>query len=105
MKSREEIERLTEDTLNSLDNMQQVEANEFLYGKVINRMQMNERKERLTYRRLVLRLSFTLVLFAGINIASFYVLQHRETRTTKPVSSSANAFAREYSLTGENYNY
>lgn len=105
MKSREEIERLTENTLNSLDHLKQVEVNEFLYGKVINRMQMREREQRLTYRQLMLRLSFALVLFAGMNIGSFYVLQHRETHTSKPVSSSSDAFAREYSLTGESYNY
>ena len=105
MKSKQEIERLAGEALNSLDNVQQAEANEFLYSKIINRMQMREQQERAGYRRLMLRLSFALVLFTGLNVASFYVLQHQKTRPAKPVRSSEAAFAREYSINGDSYNY
>lgn len=105
MKSQQEIDRLTESALNSLDNLQQVEANDFLYSKIVNRIQMRQQQDRAGFRRLMVRLSFALVLFAGINVASFLILEHQRNKPQKPVKANEAAFASEYSLTDDGYNY
>jgi len=38
MKNQQEIERMAEQTLNSLNNLQQLEANEYLHAKIVQRM-------------------------------------------------------------------
>jgi len=105
MKSQQEIDRITESALSSLDNLQQVEANDFLYSKIINRMQMRGQQDRAAFRSLMMRLSFALVLFAGINVASFLVLEHQRNKPQKPAKLNEAAFASEYSLTNNGYNY
>ena len=105
MKNKQETERLTEATFNSLDNLQQVEANEFLYAKIRNRMQANEFQERVTYNRLMVKLSVALGLFICINGVSFYLFQHRQNKPAKTTTSPAAAFAEEYSLKDNSYNY
>lgn len=105
MKSQQEIDRLTESALSSLDNLQQVEANDFLYGKIVNRMQMRHQQDRAGFRRLMMRLSFALVLFAGANVTSFLVLEHQRNKPQKPAKANKAAFASEYSLTNDGYNY
>ena len=107
MKNKQDIEKLTETTLASLDNLQPVEANEFLYGKVVNRMQMREALNRKTNQRLMLKLAAALVVFIGINAASFYVFerQQRKPQTKSAVVTGAAAFAQEYSLQNNSYNY
>jgi hypothetical protein len=105
MKNKQEIEHLTEATLNSLDNLQQVEANEFLYAKIRHRMQTSELHERASYNRLMVQLSVALCLFICINGASFYLFQHRQSKTAETNASAAAAFAEEYSLKDNSYSY
>lgn len=107
MKNKQDVEKLAKMTLTSLDNLQPVEANEFLYGKVINRMQMREALDRKTSRRLMLKLAVALVAFIGINAASFYVFERQQHKAhPKPaVVTGAAAFAQEYSLQNSSYNY
>jgi len=105
MKNKQEIERLTEAALNSLDNLQPVEANEFLYAKIRNRMQANELQERTSYNRLMVKLSVALGLFICINGVSFYLFQHQQSKSTKTTASAAAAFAEEYSLKDNSYSY
>ena|SRR5476651_2357752 len=106
MKNKQETERLTEATFNSLDNLQQVEANEFLYAKIKNRMRANEQRERVVYNRLMVKLSVALGLFICINGVSFYALQHRDNKGVKAkTTASAASFAEEYSLKDNSYNY
>lgn len=105
MKNIQEIEQLTEATLNSLNNLQPIEANEFLYAKIMHRMQVNEQQERITYNRLMVKLSVALGLFICLNGVSFYVLQHQQSKTTKTTAATKAAFAEEYSLKDNSYNY
>ena len=105
MKNKQEIERLTEATLNSLDNLQPVEANEFLYAKIRNRMLVKDQQERVGFNRLMVKLSVALGLFVCLNVASFYVFRHQENKPVKATASTAAAFAREYSLNDNTYNY
>jgi len=105
MKNKQEIEQLTNATLNSLNNLQLVEANEFLYAKVMHRMQVNEQQERITYSRLMVKLSVALGLFICLNGVSFYALQHQQNKTNKTTVATKAAFAEEYSLKDNSYNY
>jgi len=107
MNNKQEIEKLTEATLNSLNNLQHVEANEFLYAKVINRMRTNELKERVVYTRLMIKLSVALGLFICVNGVSYYLFERQSKGKTevKITKSGAAAFAEEYSLNANSYNY
>lgn len=102
MKTLREIEELTESTLNSLDNLQTVEANEYLYAKVKNRLLQN-RQNTAAYTRLMLRLSLALLLFLSINVASFYLLNTRQHTANKP--KGINAFSQAYFPRNNSYNY
>jgi hypothetical protein len=105
MKNKQEIEQLTNATLNSLNKLQPVEANEFLYAKVMHKMQVNEQQERVTYSRLMVKLSVALGLFICLNGVSFYALQHQQNKTNKTTAATKAAFAEEYSLKDNSYNY
>ena len=107
MKNKQELEKLAEMALTSLDNLQPVEANEFLYGKIANRIQMRQTLDRKTSQRLMLKLAVALVVFIGVNAASFYVLerQQHQAHPKAVVATGAAAFAQEYSLQNSSYNY
>jgi len=107
MNNKQAIEKLTEATLNSLNGLQQVEANEFLHAKIINRMQANELKERVTYNRLMVKLSVALGLFICVNGVSYYLFAHQSQNKgkVKTTVSPVAAFAEEYSLNTNSYNY
>jgi len=106
MKGKHELEKLADDALSSIDNIGQVEANEFLYGKIMSRMQARQVAERQQFNRLMLKLSMVLTLFVGINGVSFYLLhKHRQhPQQAKQVNGQA-AFAQEYSLKNSTYGY
>jgi hypothetical protein len=96
MKNKQEIEQAIEQTLNSLNNLQQVEANEYLHAKIMQRMS-NNRAVPMVYTRLMLRLAAVLILLIGVNTVSFYVLKQRSTNTEK-TTTGADAFAKAYNL-------
>lgn len=103
MKAVREIEELTNQTLNSLDNLQPVEANEYLFAKIQNRMQQGK-QNAMAYTRLMLRLSLALILFLGINVASFYFLNNSPKHiANKP--KGITAFSEAYFAGGSSYNY
>ena len=102
MKTLREIEELTDSTLNSLDSLQPVEANEYLYAKIKNRLQHN-RQTAAAYSRLLFRLSLALILFLGINIASFYLISALQRGANKP--KGITAFSEAYFPGGNTYNY
>lgn len=103
MKSREEIERAAEDALNSLDGIRAAEANEFLYTRVINRMQHDRQGRAVRGQRLMVRLGLCLGLFVCVNGVSFYMLNRN--KPANQSSAGSSAFAREYQLNGQQYNY
>ncbi len=105
MKNKQEIEKLAEAALSSLDNLQPVDANEFLHAKVLNKMRMIEVNERKTYNRLMLKLSAALGIFICINGVSFYALKQQQHKTGKKATTGVAAFAEEYSLKNNSYSY
>ncbi|MES2379252.1 MAG: hypothetical protein V4553_21855 [Bacteroidota bacterium] len=104
MKNNQDIEKAVQQTLDSLDNLQQLEANEFLYAKIRQRMDNTAKVVPMNYNRVMLRLAAVLVLFIGINGLSFYVLKHSSAPATQ-TTSGANAFADAYNLNSNTDSY
>jgi hypothetical protein len=104
MKNNQDIEKAVQQTLDSLDNLQQLEANEFLYAKIRQRMDNTAKVVPMNYNRVMLRLAAVLVLFIGINGVSFYVLKHSNSSASQ-TTSGANAFADAYNLNSNTDSY
>ena len=105
MKSREEIERAVDETLNSLDGFQPAEANEFLYTRIVSRMQQARQELAARNHRLMLRLGLCLGLFVCVNGLSFYFLSKPQASDGKRATTGTSAFAKEYQLDGREYSY
>lgn len=111
MKTQQEIEQLTEHTLNSLDGMQQAEANPYLYAKILNRMGQS-RQAAAKNAKLMFRLSMVLLLFLFINAGSFYMLNKGQQQQpvytaigkTKP-ATGINAVGEEFFPRVQSYSY
>ena len=104
MKSRKDIEQLAEQALHSLDNLQQLDANDFLAAKAWQRMQTTRHGLPAGYNKLLLRLAVVLLLFVGINCVSFYVLS-KKTVSTAQTATGIDAFASAYGLSNSSENY
>ena len=106
MKVQKDIEKLVDETLSSLNGIQSVEANGFLFGKIQNRMQMNT-GEQVARIKTLSRLSVALLLFIGLNVGSYYFLSGNSPKlqTVQQKVTPAQALASEYHLTGGQYNY
>ena len=106
MKTQTEIAQLTDDTLDSINNLQQVEANTFLFSKLQHRMQYNAQQTQLARVKILSRLSVALVLFIGLNVGSYYLLLGNSPKPkTMQKSTAVQAFASEYQLNTNEYNY
>ncbi len=104
MKDSKKIEQLAEQALRSLDNVQQLEPNDFLAAKAWHRMQGNRQSIPSSYNKLLFRLAAVLLVFVGINCASFYVLGKKSTDTAS-TATGVNAFASAYGISNNSYNY
>lgn len=104
MSNRKEIEQLAEKALHSLDNLQQVEANDFLAAKAWQRIQNRRHGLSPAYNKLLLRLAVVLLMFVGINCVSFYVLSKKGTDTAA-TTTGVDAFASAYGLNSSSGNY
>jgi hypothetical protein len=106
MKAQKDIGKLIDETLNSLDGIEPVEANSFLFGKIRNRMQMDAH-EQVARIKTLSRLSAALLLFIGLNVGSYYFLSGSSPKpqNVQQKTTPAQAFASEYHLTGSQYNY
>jgi hypothetical protein len=98
MKKHGDIEKLADQTLNSLDGLQEVEANGYLYAKIKQRMHDNNEVVPLYGSRIMLRLAAVLILFISINCISFYALKQQKEQMTAPGSNDVSAFASAYGL-------
>lgn len=96
MKNNHELEKHVDQTLTSLDNLQQLEANEFLHAKVLHRMQVL-RQSGGGAQKLMLRMAGVLCLFICLNTVSYFILKQPTNTTTKNIKG-ADAFADAYGL-------
>ena len=97
MKNIKDFEKQVGQALNSLDNLQQVEANEFLHAKIMHRMQNRGEASPLYYNKLMVRLAAVLCLFVCINAVSFFALNQTKQTTVKK-QAGADVFAQAYGL-------
>ena len=104
MKNKQDLEKQAEQTLNSLDKLQQVEANEFLDAKILHRMQVMYHPPAISAQQLMLRLAGILCLFICLNIATYFVLKQPKQATTKNING-ADAFADAYGLNNNSNSY
>ncbi|MES2809535.1 MAG: hypothetical protein V4619_12970 [Bacteroidota bacterium] len=104
MKQHLDIEKAATQTLNSLDNIQQHNANPFLYAKIKQRMEHQHKLAAIDQTRLMMRLAAVLILFIGINGLSFYALK-KHSKAKQPAQSGANAFAEAYQLNTNTESY
>jgi hypothetical protein len=104
MKDPRDIEQLAEQALHSLDNLQQVDANDFLAAKAWQRMQSHPHNISPVYNKLLLRLAVVLSMFVGINCVSFYVLSNKSVDKVS-TANGVDAFASAYGLSNSSGNY
>ena len=106
MKTQSDIAQRANETLDSINNLQQVEANSFLFSKIQNRMQAKSQQQVFVPVKILSRLSVALVLFIGLNVASYYFLSGNSPKqTVQQKTTAAQALATEYHLTTDGYNY
>ncbi|EHQ28329.1 hypothetical protein [Mucilaginibacter paludis] len=105
MKTKNEIEQLADETLASLDQLQQLEANSFLFAKIQSRMLYKNQCNNLAGVKTMSKLSVALALFIGLNIASYLMLNTVPKQHIKAQSSAAEALASEYHLNTDQYSY
>jgi hypothetical protein len=98
MKNIQGIEEQVQQTLNSLDNLQQLEANPFLHAKIVNRMANKQASIPIVYNKLMVRLAAVLCLFICINVVSFYVLKQKTNTVNTKNYTGVDAFANAYGL-------
>ena len=99
MRSLEDIERQADATLNSVDHIQAVNANEFMHSRIMHRLQNRQTEER-RYAR-VLKVAMALVLLTIVNITAFVWLNNNKLTGKKGIE----AFASQYSLQPDTYSY
>ena len=106
MKTKNEIERLAEETLKSIDHIQQVEANNFLFTRIESQMTADNYQPGFAAIKYLSRLSIALVLFIGLNTLTYYFLSDKVTEpVVKQKSTAAEALATEYNLSTNQYSY
>lgn len=98
MKNIKDFEEQADQALNSLNNLQQVEPNEFLHAKIMHRMQNAGQASPLYYNKLMVRLAAVLCLFVCINAVSFFVLTQSKATTVTQKPANADSFAEAYGL-------
>jgi hypothetical protein len=105
MKEYKDAEKFAEEVLSSIDHIQAAEVNDFIFTRIQNRIH-HRRQVLLTKTRTLYRLSMVLVLFFILNAASYYLFLKRPLHTTsQQPTSGLSAFANEYQITQNSYNY
>jgi hypothetical protein len=94
------IEKLADDTLNSIDDVQRATANPYLYTRIRQRLQ-NRYKPSSYQKKLMPVLAVALVLFISLNIASYFRVNTNNATPTSKNGSGIENFANEYNLSEE----
>jgi hypothetical protein len=106
MKNMEDAEKFAEEALKSIDNIQAVEANEFIFTRIKSRMETKVQASKRERVKLLYRLSALLLVFVMLNATSYFVLKPVQSApVTKHKTSSISAFADDYQLEQGSYNY
>ncbi|TFF35749.1 hypothetical protein [Mucilaginibacter psychrotolerans] len=103
MKNAKETERLAEETLNSLDNLQTIEPEPFLFTRIQSRIARKNEAAIIQNRVSMYRLAAVLICILFINIISYQAAL--KAPGSKPGSDVKAAFANEYHLEDNFYAY
>ena len=104
MKDTKAIELLAEETLGSMDSLQQVDASGFIAARAWNRLAQRPQITREgNYNKVLLRLAAVMVVLAGLNCASFFAAERINKAGDKTTGSQA--FANAYNLNNSSHNY
>ncbi len=96
------IQQLVDETLESLDGVQRVEANPYLYTRIEQRLKNRNETLAPDQRKLMPVLAVALVLFISLNVVSYFKVNTNDSATTSAKSTSGvDAFANEYNLSEE----
>jgi len=105
MKNKKEAEKLAEEALKSIDQIEAVEVNDFLFTRIQNRLDIKISGMESGKLRSLYRLAAMLVLFTAINLLSFDYLTTKSSNSNKQKSNTTYAFAKEYNLSERAGNY
>lgn len=105
MRTPKEIAQLADETLAGLDQLRQVEANSFLFAKIQGRMQYKNQHNRVAGVKTLSKLCAALILFIGLNIGSYLMLNKIPEQHTEAPGSAAEAIANDYHLNTDQYSY
>ena len=108
MKNLKDAEKLAEEALKSIDNIQAVEANDFIFTRIQSRMETKKQGSKNARVKLLYRLSAVLLLLVMLNATSYFVLKPVKSQTTNikhQTTTGIAAFADDYQLEQGSYNY
>jgi hypothetical protein len=108
MKNIKDAEKFAEKALKSLDNIQAIEANDFIFTRILSRMETKAQASKKVRVKLLYRLSAVLLLFVMLNATSYFVLKPVKGQTTNikhKTTTGIAAFADDYQLEQGSYNY
>jgi hypothetical protein len=95
------IQKLVDDTLSSLDDTQRAEANPYLYTRIEQRLKNRYAAAPSYQKKLMPVLAIALVLFISINVVSLFKVNTTDTSASKKSASGIENFANEYNLSEE----
>lgn len=90
------VDQLVEETMASLDGLEPVRANPFLYTRISQRMK--DRYQQRSSGRLMPVLAAALVLFICVNLLSIAELASTASGKAQEKGSNIDGFAAEYQL-------
>ena len=105
MKKRAEAEKLADEALRSIDDIQAAAVNDFIFTRIQSAIAAKKNAAIIRKLKTMYRLSAILVLFIALNIGSYYILKQNKSIITKQKTSGIAAFADYYNLEQSSYNY
>ncbi len=105
MKNLKDAERLAEEALKSIDNIQPAEVNEFIFNRIQNRIENSAKGYERVKLKSMHRLAAALLLIIAINIISLKYLVNKNTGYNGHQTSGIDAFSNDYNLQEKLNNY
>lgn len=105
MKNLKDAEKLAEETLKSIDNIQALEVNEFIFTRIQNHLEIKRNGYEKIKLKSMHRLAAALLLIITINIISVKYLANKSNSDSTQQTSGINAFASDYKLHENLNNY
>jgi len=104
MKNIKDLEKLAEETLKSIDNIEAVEPNNFLFTRIQNRIENKTLATEKGKIKLMYSLTVALLIIFMLNIVSFKFLASKNTNNSQP-GNGISAIASDYNLNEDSNNY